>query len=59
MTCVVRDGVVDFLKFVSLFCDLYVYSHGLRGYIMEILKVLDPDEIYFKERNIRVLAPKD
>ena len=53
----VRFGVPEMLEYLSTFCNFYVYSHGLRPYIDEILKVLDPDEKYFKNRNATVLAP--
>lgn len=47
------------LKYLSSFCTFYAYSHGLRGYILEILDLIDPEEEYFKERATRVLAPLD
>ena len=45
------------LEYLSTFCKFYVYSHGLKSYIVEILKKIDPDEKYFKDRHITVLAP--
>ena len=47
------------LEVVSEFCNIYVYSHGMKSYIMEVLKVLDPQGKYIKEREKRVLAPVD
>lgn len=47
------------LELVSEFCNIYVYSHGIKSYIMEVLKVLDPEEKFIKEREKRVLAPED
>jgi len=39
---VIRQGALEMLEYLSLFCNLYVYSHGLRGYIIEILEQIDP-----------------
>ena len=47
------------LEFLNDFCNFFVYSHGMRDYIMHILKILDPDERFFKEREKTVIAPKD
>lgn len=47
------------LEFLSEFCEFYVYSHGVLEYVLKILAILDPEEKYFKERNLRVIAPKD
>ena len=55
----IRQGVTEILEAVSEFCNIYVYSHGMKSYIMEVLKVLDPEEKYIKERDKRVLAPTD
>lgn len=55
----VRHGAIEMLEFLSEFCTLYVYSHGLKSYIDEVIKVLDPEGKYFLERDKRVLAPKD
>ena len=46
------------LEYLSSFCDFYVYSHGLKSYIMVILEQIDPDCKYFKNRDYTVLAPK-
>ncbi len=53
----VRNGVTEMLELLSEFCNLYVYSHGLKSYIMQILQLLDPDNKYFLDRENRVLAP--
>ena len=55
----VRIGVKEMLEHLSEFCNLYIYSHGMKTYIMEVLKNIDPLEKYFKDRERRVLAPKD
>jgi len=55
----IRYGATEMLEFLSEFCTLYVYSHGIKSYIDGVLKVLDPDERFFLERDKRVLAPKD
>ena len=47
------------LEFLSEFCTLYVYSHGIKNYIEGVLNLLDPEGKYFLEREKRVLAPKD
>lgn len=59
MCVIVREGVPEMLDFLSEFCTFYVYSHGLKEYIMKVLNVLDPDQKYFKNRERTVLAPKD
>lgn len=55
MTLVVRQGVRELLSFLSDFCVFYVYSHGVKEYILKILDILDPTFKYF-DRN-KVLAP--
>ena len=55
----IRYGATEMLEFLSEFCTLYVYSHGIKSYIDGVLKVLDPEERFFLERDKRVLAPKD
>ena len=59
MCAIVREGVQEMLDFLSEFCNFYVYSHGLKEYILKVLNVLDPDQKYFKNRERTVLAPKD
>jgi hypothetical protein len=59
MTLVVRQGLDQMLRYLSSFCTFYVYSHGLREYILKILEIIDPKEEYFFKRATRVLAPKD
>ena len=59
MVVFVRCGVPEMLELLSEFCELYVYSHGVKSYVMEVLKRLDPEERWFKERERRVIAPKD
>ena len=59
MVLVVRQDVLKMIRFLSGFATLYVYSHGLREYILKILEILDPEELYFQQRDRRVLAPQD
>ena len=47
MWLVVRFGVYEMLDYLNTFCNFYVYSHGLKEYIAEILKAIDPEEKYF------------
>ena len=47
------------LDHLSEFCILYAYSHGLKHYILEVLNHIDPEEKWFKERQMRVVAPAD
>ena len=54
---IVRYGVKEMLELLSTFCDFFVYSHGLKVYIMAILEQIDPDEKYFKNREYTVIAP--
>jgi len=53
----IRQGVKEMLEIISEFCNLYVYSHGVKNYIMGVLKLIDPQEKYFLDREKRVLAP--
>ena len=48
----------EMLDFLSQFCTFYVYSHGTRDYVLKILEFLDPEQKYFFERDVRVLAPR-
>lgn len=59
MWLVIRNGVTEMLEYLSPFCNIYAYSHGLKGYIDTILTIIDPEEKYFLERESRVLAPRD
>ena len=59
MWLIVRFGVHEMLEYLSSFCNFYVYSHGFKEYIMEILNKIDPEEKYFKNREQTVVAPKD
>jgi len=56
MILIVRQGVQRMLKFLSQFCVLYAYSHGVKEYIMKILDKIDPDCEFFNRS--RVLAPE-
>jgi hypothetical protein len=58
MWLIIRYGVPQALEYLSKFCNFYVYSHGLSHYIDEILKLIDPNEKYFKNREFTVLAPE-
>ena len=40
---VIRYGVAEMLDYLVTFCNLYVYSHGLKHYVMEILNLIDPE----------------
>lgn len=59
MWLVVRFGVYEMLDYLITFSNFYVYSHGLKQYIFEILKAIDPEEKYFKNRKFTVVAPRD
>ena len=59
MWLVIRFGVYEMLDYLVTFSKFYVYSHGLKQYIVEILKALDPEEKYFKDRKNTVVAPRD
>jgi len=59
MWLVVRFGTLQALEYLSTFCNFYAYSHGLNHYIHAILKLIDPEEKYFKNRDETVLAPRD
>ena len=59
MWLIVRYGVREMLDYLSTFCNFYVYSHGFKEYIMEILNKIDPEEKYFKNREQTVVAPHD
>jgi superfamily II helicase len=50
---------MEMLEHLSEFCEIYAYSHGIKSYIDEVLKNLDPKEVIFKDRQRRVLAPND
>lgn len=51
----VRKGLNEMLELLGEFCEIYAYSHGLKHYILEVLKKLDPDQKWFTES--RVWAP--
>ncbi|KAL4124733.1 hypothetical protein PRIC2_008327 [Phytophthora ramorum] len=45
-----RPGLNDFLTELSALYDLFIYTHGTRLYAEQIVKIIDPDETYFKNR---------
>jgi hypothetical protein len=59
MTVVVREGVYEMLEFLEPFCNFYVYSHGLKDYVLKLLEVVDPYQRFIVQRSQRVLAPVD
>lgn len=59
MWIVVRYGVPEMLEYLHTFCNFFVYSHGLKSYIEEILKKLDPENKYFIDRERTFIAPID
>lgn len=38
-----RNGLDQFIEFVSQFCNLYVFSKGYKQYIYKILETIDPN----------------
>jgi len=59
MLVFVRQGVLEMLEFLSEFCNFYIYSHGFKEYIMNVLQILDPEYKYFPNRDLSVIAPAD
>lgn len=57
MVVFLRNGVREMLDVLSEFCTLFVYSHGLLGYIHKILDKIDPEERWFQDRERRIIAP--
>ncbi|TDH73198.1 uncharacterized protein CCR75_003073 [Bremia lactucae] len=45
-----RPGLSLFLMTLSEFYDLFIYTHGTRLYAEQIVKIIDPDERFFKNR---------
>ncbi|KAG7397355.1 RNA polymerase II [Phytophthora boehmeriae] len=45
-----RPGLTDFLSELSVLYDLFIYTHGTRLYAEQIVKIIDPDETFFKNR---------
>ncbi|RLN84896.1 hypothetical protein BBJ28_00021692 [Nothophytophthora sp. Chile5] len=45
-----RPGLAVFLTELSALYDLFIYTHGTRLYAEQIVKIIDPDESYFKNR---------
>ena len=59
MWIIVRFGVLEMLEFLSSYCNLYVYSLGIKAYIFAILDIIDPDSKYFKDREATVVCPEN
>lgn len=57
MWLIIRHGVPEALEYLSEFCNFFVYSHGLKHYIKGILELIDPNEKFFKNREVTVIAP--
>ncbi|KAJ1631959.1 NLI interacting factor-like phosphatase-domain-containing protein [Pavlovales sp. CCMP2436] len=45
-----RTGLAAFLARAHEVFDLAVYTHGLAGYVAQILKIIDPSGVYFNGR---------
>ena len=43
MWIILRFGVIEMLDYLSTFCNLYVYSLGIKSYIYSILDIIDPN----------------
>ena len=48
----IRPYTVEFLKEVSKYCQLSIYTHGTRPYAEKVVNILDPDGMYFNKRMI-------
>ena len=46
--CIIRPGVYDFLRNISKYYNIYVYSHGTTNYIEELVKKIDPLKKYIR-----------
>ena len=46
--CVIRPGIYDFLRNISRYYNIYVYSHGSTSYIEELIKKIDPQQEYIR-----------
>jgi hypothetical protein len=44
-----RPGLQKFLKEMSLYYDLYIFSAGQHEYVLEVVQKIDPDLKYFKD----------
>jgi len=55
----VRKGLNEMLELLGEFCEIYAYSHGLKHYILEVLKKLDPDQKWFTESRVWAPASED
>ncbi|CAG9335941.1 unnamed protein product [Blepharisma stoltei] len=47
-----RPGLDNFLKEISKFCELYLYTNAIRPYAEKVLQLIDPDGKYFGRRII-------
>lgn len=54
-----RFSLQETLQYLKTFCEFYVYSHGLRDYVLAILRVIDPHQKYFRDYDHTVIAPLD
>ena len=54
-----RFSLQQTLSYLATFCNLFVYSHGLRDYVIEILKQIDPEKRFFRDYDQNVIAPVD
>ncbi|KAG7385700.1 RNA polymerase II [Phytophthora pseudosyringae] len=45
-----RPGLTEFLTDLSALYDLFIYTHGTRLYAEQIVKIIDPEETFFKNR---------
>lgn len=47
-----RPGVEEFLAAASQLCELNIFTKGGREYAADIAKILDPENLYFRDRII-------
>lgn len=47
-----RPKIFKFLRFLKTYCDLYLYTHGLKEYAIEALKFLDPNSKFLRDLSL-------
>lgn len=50
-----RPGVVEMLQQLSHYYELYIYSQGLKEYVDEVIKIIDPDQYYYYYFNLNIV----
>ena len=51
-----RPSLWTFLKHTSEFCNIYLYTHGIKEYAEAVIEAIDPEQRYFSPKRLYALT---